>query len=179
MRSRPSPSVQRRRAHSGISSGARLSVAWLPTAVLVTGLMTACAGTPSEPPGAVPAMPDGVTAPEEYAFGDDMAARDLRATDPVYYALAEQVDRDRLYTRPLVLDTAVDVAAVRDAYDDELAGDRGWDALPLEPGDDAWAQGWLSPDGEDAFALVGLEPGPGETHVSLTLLTTLPDEASG
>jgi hypothetical protein len=151
-------------------------VAWLPTAVLVTGLMTACTGAPPEPPGALPAMPDGVTAPEEYAFGDDVAARDLRATDPVYYALAAEVDRERLRTLPLVLDTAVDVAAVRDAYDDELAGARGWDALPLQPGDDAWAQGWLSPDGEDTLALVGLEPGAGETHVSLTVLTTLPDE---
>ncbi|MEV0952445.1 hypothetical protein [Promicromonospora sp. NPDC050249] len=162
-----------------MSSAARLPVAWLPTVVLVAGLMTACAGAPSDPPGTLPAMPDGVTVPEEYAFGDDTAARDLRATDPVYYALAEQVDRDRLRTLPLVLETAVDVADVRVAYDDELAGARGWDALPLQPGDDAWAQGWLSPDGEDAFALVGLEPAPGETHVSLTVLTTLPDESSG
>lgn len=154
-------------------------MAWLPTAVLVTGLMTACTGLSPSDPGVVPAMPDGVTAPEGYAFGDDVAARDLRATDPVYYALVAEIDRERLYSRPLVLETAVDVAAVRDAYDDELAGVRGWDALPLEAGDDAWAQGWLSPDGEDAFALVGLEPGPGETHVSLTLLTTLPEEASG
>jgi hypothetical protein len=145
----------------------------------VAGL-TACTGSsPSDAPGALPALPDGVTAPEEYAFGDDVAARDLRAWGPVYDALATEVDEERLRTVPLVLDAEIDVAAVRDAYDDELAGARGWDALPQEPGDEAWAQGWLSPDGQDALVLVGLEPRSGETHVPLTVVTTLPDEASG
>ncbi|PUB24858.1 hypothetical protein C8K30_108115 [Promicromonospora sp. AC04] len=151
--------------------------AWLVTAGLVVGLVTACSTPP--PSGAVPARPAGVEAPDEYAFGDDVAARDLRAWGPVYDALVEEVDEERLRNLPLVLDADVDVAEVRDAYQSELVGVRGWDAMPEQPTvDDAWAQGWTSPDGQDALVLVGLEPRSGETHVPLTVLTTLPDEGA-
>lgn len=184
MRSRPASPVPRRRARSDLRPSARRPTAWLPAAVLaallVAGLVTACTGPPpSDGPGALPAPPDGVTAPAEYAFGDDVAARDLRAWGPVYDALATEVDEERLRTVPLVLDTGVDVTEVRDAYDGELAGDRRWEPLSAQPGAGAWAQGWTSPDGDDALVLVGLEPRSGETHVPLTVVTTLPDEASG
>ncbi len=94
--------------------------AWVATAVLVTGLMAACSAPP--PSGAVPAMPPGVTAPDEYAFGDEVASRDLDAWGPVYDAIAEEVDEERRRNLPLVLDADVDVAEVRDAYDSELVG---------------------------------------------------------
>jgi hypothetical protein len=72
------------------------------------------------------------------------------------------------------------VTAVRDAYDGELVGARGWDVMPEQPTvDEAWAYGWTSPDGQDVLVLVGLEARSGETHVPLTVLTTLPDEAAG
>jgi hypothetical protein len=125
-------------------------------------------------------MPHGVEAPEEYAFGDDVAARDLDAWAPVHDALVEVVDQERLRNLPLVLDAGVDVTAVRDAYDGELVGARGWDVMPEQPTvDEAWAYGWTSPDGQDVLVLVGLEARSGETHVPLTVLTTLPDEAAG
>jgi hypothetical protein len=153
--------------------GARRAV--LATAVLVVGLVTGCSA-PQEP-GAVPALPSGVTAPEEYAFGDDVASRDLRASGPVYDALAEEVDEERMRNLPLVLETDADVAAVRDAYGDELVGVRGWETMQgLPEPDEAWVEGWISADGDDALVLVGLEPRPDETHVPLTVLTTLPDE---
>ncbi|GAA2242984.1 hypothetical protein GCM10010413_52130 [Promicromonospora sukumoe] len=141
---------------------------------LVVGVLAGC--TPPPPSGALPGMPPGVRAPEEYAFGDDVAGRDLRASGPVHDALSEEVDDERLRNLPLVLDVDVDPAAVRDAYADELVG-RGWTAMPELPDvDEAWTEGWTSPDGRDAFVLVGLEPRPDETHVPLTVLTTLPDE---
>lgn len=34
--------------------------------------------------------------------------------------------------------------------------------------DDAWAHGWISPDGRDVLVLVALEPGTEETVVPLT-----------
>ncbi len=123
-------------------------------------------------------MPPGVTAPDEYAFGDDVASRDLRASGPVHDVLVEEVDADRLRNLPLVLEVDADVAAVRGAYADELVG-RGWTSMPdLPAGDDAWTQGWISADGRDALALVALDPEEGEAHVPLTVLTTLPDEVA-
>lgn len=123
-------------------------------------------------------MPPGVTAPDEYAFGDDVASRDLRASGPVHDVLVEEVDADRLRNLPLVLEVDADVAAVRDAYADELVG-RGWTSMPdLPAGDDAWTQGWISADGRDALVLVALDPEEGEAHVPLTVLTTLPDEVA-
>ena len=149
---------------------------WLVGAALGVGLLTGCGSPP--PSGALPGMPPGVQAPEEYAFGDDVASRDLRASSPVYDALTEEVDEERLRNLPLVLDVDADVAAVRDTYADELVG-RGWTVMPELPAvDGAWTEGWTSPDGRDALVLVGLEPGPGETHVPLTVLTTLPDEVA-
>lgn len=175
MTSRPAPSTARRPGARPVAGRAAGRFA---TAALVAGLLAACTG-PSGEPGALPALPDGVTAPAEYAFGDDVAARDLRAWGPVYDALAMDLDEERLRTVPLVLDTTVDVVTVQDAYAGELTGARGWEPLPQEPGDEAWAQGWASPDGDDALVLVGLEPRPGETRVPLTVVTTLPDVASG
>ena len=148
----------------------------LATAALVAGLLAACSTPP--PPGVLPDMPPGVTAPDEYAFGDDVASRDLRASSPVHDALVQEVDAEKLRNLPLVLEVDADVTAVRDAYAAELAG-RGWTSMPdLPAGDDAWTQGWISADGRDALVLVGLEPEAGETYVPLTVLTTLPDEAA-
>ncbi|WP_285106522.1 hypothetical protein [Promicromonospora sp. MEB111] len=162
---------------TGVRPGAR-DAAHLVTAVLAVGLVAACSTPP--PAGALPGMPPGVTAPDEYAFGDDVASRDLRASGPVYDALAQEVDDERLRNLPLVLEVDADVAAVRDAYDTELAGERGWSALAdLPAADGAWTEGWISADGRDALVLVGLEPRAGETHVPLTVLTTLPDEVTG
>lgn len=150
----------------------------LAAAVLTVGLLTACS-TPS-PAGALPGMPPGVTAPDEYAFGDDVASRDLRASGPVYDALAQKVDEEHLRNLPLVLEVEADVASVREAYGGVLAGERGWTALAdLPAADGAWTEGWISADGRDALVLVGLDPRAGETHVPLTVLTTLPDEVAG
>ncbi len=167
MTSRSSCPVLRRSARGGLR---------LTTAVLVAALLAACSTPP--PPGTLPDMPSGVTAPDEYAFGDDVASRDLRASGPVHDVLVEEVDAEKLRSLPLVLEVDVDAAAVRDAYADELVG-RGWASMPdLPAGDDAWTQGWISADGRDVLVLVGLEPEAGEAHVPLTVLTTLPDEAA-
>ena len=140
--------------------------------------MTACSTPP--PSGARAGDARGRDGPGRVRVRGCVASRDLRAWGPVYDALVEEVDEELLRNLPLVLDTAVDVAEVRDAYDSELVGVRGWDAMPEQPTvDEAWAQGWTSPDGQDALVLVGLEPRTGETHVPLTVLTTLPDEEAG
>ena len=146
--------------------------------VVVVSLVTGCSAA-SGSAGALPDPPAGVSAPEEYAFGDDVAARDLDAWGPVYDALVEDVDEERLRALPLVLDADADEAVVRDTYENELVGSRKWDTMSLHPiADGAWSQGWVSPDGRDALVLVGLEPEPGENRVPLTVLTTLPDKTS-
>lgn len=142
-------------------------------AVLLVAGTAACAAPAAS--AAVPDAPPGVQAPDEYAFGDEVASRDLRAWGPVHDELAADVGKERLHSLPLVLDAAADVAAVRDAYGSDLA-EAGWAVLPEQPAtsDGAWAHGWTSPDERDVLVLVALDPRPGETHVPLTVLTTLP-----
>jgi hypothetical protein len=125
----------------------------------------------------LPPLPPGVESPAEYAFGDAVMTRDLRAWGPVFDALALEFDRATLRVIPLAMTADTDVAALRGHFDRELADRHGWRAVtPQIAARDAWAQGYESPDGRHVFMIVGRHPRPGDTLTPLTILTTLPGD---
>ena len=123
----------------------------------------------------LPPWPAGVGRSEEYAFGDAVGARDLRAWGPVFDTLAERYGGEaRLRVIHLTLQADADLAALRRRFDEEMIDRRRWRSATLETRlDGAWAHGYESSDGRDVLMLVALTPRPGETLVPFNVLTTI------
>jgi hypothetical protein len=158
------------------SARVRPGISWL-AAVLVAaaaaGDPTDCRAQSSEL--TLPPLPPGVEKPAEYAFGDAVMSRDLRAWGPVFDELALRHGKTGLRVLHLTLAAAADVEAIRRGFDREMIEGRRWrPSTPKLSRSDAWAYGYQSLDGRDALVLVGLKPRPGEGLVPLNILTTLP-----
>ncbi|WP_162146101.1 twin-arginine translocation signal domain-containing protein [Inquilinus limosus] len=161
----------------GLRSTASRRAALVLTAAAAVALVVGLVWDRSPPSElSLPPWPAGVGRSDEYAFGDAVGARDLRAWGPVFDALAERYGgKARLRLIRLTLPADADLAALRRRFDEEMVDHRRWRAVTQEiPHGDAWAHGYESPDGRDVFMLVGIDPRPGETLVPLNVLTTIP-----
>ena len=126
---------------------------------------------------ALPPNPPGVSAPEEYSFGDVVAAKDWRAVSLVLDTLEDRFGEKSMRITIRNLDDAADPEAIKAYYMTHLPG---WIELELDadPRRQSWSFALVSPDQDQAFAVVALTPeAAGYTgKVPMSVLTNLPPD---
>ncbi|GEP09530.1 hypothetical protein [Methylobacterium gnaphalii] len=141
--------------------------------LLAAFALSAC----SEAPAVLPPDAPGVTIAKDDAFTDAVRTADKQSQKDVLDQLASRFGRD-LRILPRRVDSDAEPLPIKEHYEKELAGARGWKEFPLTDYGSTWSFAYISPDNRQVFAAVVLNPRfapEGGGDVPLTILTNLPD----